>query len=255
MPIKIKFFALLFLATLWSSAVNATSDEKLAQFYKPSDSQPPTLSEAMKLAQTQDKLLLVLVGAGWCHDSLALADYFSSPRVKKTLSKGYIVYKINAQWLTDLTQELSQIHHPAYFGTPSLLIVDPVSQMVVNRDSVQRWQSAHSESMPALNKYLSLMRNQRHWFVVNVPETQRLTVSEFEKQQTMRLYRAYQLLGPMLESEKAGQAQPTLDAVWDEVRSYRYHLQKDLVNLYQYQADAPLILPEYPLMSWEMQAN
>ena len=245
---RVSVFALLYmvLACLLSSPACSAGNNS----YYPSlslDSQAQRLEEALNQAQLEDKPLLLILGANWCHDSRALAGYFDSPAVKQAASH-YQVLPINVGYLENKSTLLEQFNYPAYFATPTVLAIDPVSKSVLNRASLVTWQSAHNESAATLAEYLDAI-------VTNSPANETHSeilpsLAEFETQQTGALYGHYQHLGALLKQEDEGQATPTLNAKWREVKAFRVKLQNDLIDLHQ-QPEPPEGFPTYPEISWK----
>ena len=211
------------------------------------DSQTQRLEEALRQAHMEGKPLLLILGANWCHDSRSLAGYFDSPEVKQAASH-YQVLPVNVGYLENKSALLGQFKYPAYFATPTVLAIDPVSKAVLNRASLVTWQSAHNESAATLAEYLDAIAtnspaNGTH---SEIPPS----LIEFETQQANVLYAHYQQLGVLLKQEDEGQATPTLNAKWREVKAFRVKLQNDLIDLHQ-QPELPGAFPTYPEISWK----
>lgn len=211
------------------------------------DSQTQRLEEALNQAQIKGKPLLLILGANWCHDSRALAGYFDSPEVKQAASH-YQVLPVNVGYLENKSALLGQFNYPAYFATPTVLAIDPENKTVLNRASLVTWQSAHNESAATLAEYLDAIAtnspaNGTH---SEIPPS----LIEFETQQANVLYEHYQHLGVLLKQEDEGQATPTLNAKWREVKAFRVKLQNDLIDLHQ-QSELPGAFPTYPEISWK----
>ena len=220
-----------------------------SSFYPSSspDSQTQRLEEALNQAEMKGKPLLLILGANWCHDSRALAGYFDSPEVKQAASH-YQVLPVNVGYLENKSALLGQFNYPAYFATPTVLAIDPVSKAVLNRASLVTWQSAHNESAAALAEYLDSIVSgsavgETH---SEIPPS----LIEFETQQANVLYAHYQHLGVLLKQEDEGQATPTLNTKWREVKAFRVKLQNDLIDLHQ-QPEPPGAFPTYPEISWK----
>ncbi len=248
------FLICLILYVLSPSTIALTVDEA---FYKKHSSPLDEFQVKLQQAEDADKLMLLIVGADWCHDSRALADQLQSNVVMDVLDDSYTVMIIDAGWLSDLSEVLNPLGHPAYFGTPSLFIIEPEHEIILNRGSIQRWQSAHSESDTSLAHYLSIQNNNA------VAKTQQILnrksehkevlerIFAFEKHQAERLYHAYSIIGPKLAAESETGHVNELDRLWEEVRRYRYKLQHDLALLYQSVDSGEVALPEYEQLSFE----
>ncbi|WP_414827732.1 hypothetical protein [Alteromonas sp. H39] len=209
------------------------------------------VQNAQKEAVVRDKLLLLVVGANWCHDSRALGKYLQDDALQPVLSD-YVLAKVDAAWLDNLTPVLAPYGHPAYFGTPSVMVIAPNSKQLLNRDSMQRWQSAHNESPEALASYLTGFSQGRSDGIDKNVQNTPLPLAAFEAEQAARLYAAYAVLGELLAQEKSGDSNvsTTLNAYWREVSEYRHQLQSDLSELHRRQSELEPDFPEYPPLSF-----
>lgn len=216
-------------------------------FYHINEERLAYVEAAEYAASANDKLLLLVIGANWCHDSRALAGYLQTPEVSQVIQQHYELAVIDAAWLDNLSHVLTRYAHPAYFGTPSVMIVAPDTATLLNRDSIQRWQSAHSESPASFAHYLTVEADKaKQSTAVAAPPTP-AALSRFEQQQAEKLYQAYARLGPLLaaESEQQLADRAALDTLWNEVRRFRYQLQHDLVELHRRETVEQSDLPEY----------
>lgn len=245
MKVRVVWLLILLCPLVWQPA-NARNDG----FYTEHSHRQQAVAHGLQAARSSDKLLLLIIGANWCEDSRSLADFLRTDDVKATLSEHYEMVVIDAQWLDNLKPLLSQFNYPAYFGTPSLLIIDPKNKTLVNRDSVQRWQSAHSESAGSLNHYLALMADAKNWYKHDQLSAQLVAqIRQFEADQADIIYHAYARLGPLLEKEEQGESVPELDGLWEAVRRYRYQLQHDLTRLHGLRDVDKVELPTYPTLA------
>ncbi|MCW8108209.1 thioredoxin family protein [Alteromonas ponticola] len=252
---QVKYLCISVFLYVFSLSVYSLTVEKT--FYEEHSDPLEQFQTTLQQAKKNNTLILMVIGANWCHDSRALAEQLNSDAVKEVINQHYSLMLVNAGWLTDLSTLLGPLGHPVYFGTPSVFIIDPVHEIILNRPSVQRWQSAHSESDSSLAHYLTLQNekaSERTKLVLTrkSENSQRIAqVLAFEEQQAKRLYHAYSILGPKLAIEsQTGHAQE-LDHLWEEVRKYRYKLQRDLVVLYQSMDNEELYIPEYQRLSFE----
>ncbi|MCU7555791.1 hypothetical protein OCL06_14455 [Alteromonas sp. ASW11-19] len=233
------------LCCLLSSPLMAAGDD--SAFYHINEERLEYVKATEHAASNNDKLLLLVIGANWCHDSRALAEYLQTSEVSNVIQQHYELAVIDAAWLDNLSHVLTRYNHPAYFGTPSVMVIAPDSATLLNRDSVQRWQSAHSESAGSFAHYLSSQAENGN--TVKSPDDHNVpaALSTFEQQQAEVLYQAYAKLGPLLAAESKQQLpdRTTLDKMWNEVRRFRYQLQHDLVELHRRNTVEESDLPEY----------
>ncbi len=204
------------------------------------------VDEALNRAVDKKQPLLLILGADWCHDSRALAGYFDAPEVKKAAER-FEVLPVDVGYLENKSDWLQQFAYPAYFATPTVLAIDPVSKTVLNRESLVKWQSAHNESALVLADYLSsIIADSKIDTAKTVPP---IPLAQFEQQQANVLYTHYNKLGALLKLEDEGQDVPELNEMWREVKAFRVQLQKDLIRLHN-GSDISEPLPTYPVISW-----
>ncbi|NVK56559.1 MAG: thioredoxin family protein [Alteromonadaceae bacterium] len=217
-----------------------------SSFYVQHDNEHAVLNEALSSARYSATLVAVVLGAEWCHDSRALADFMQSEPLKSPLNNIELV-TIDVGFLENKQSSLAQFDYPAYFATPTLLLVDPATQQVVNRASLVRWQNAHNESAENLAVYLQQALHQWQQQQPPVPPTQAITA--FENAQAEKLYQHYAKLGTLLDLETQGELVPTLNNKWLEVKKYRTRLQQDLIEMHQ-QGSIGDKTPTYAPISW-----
>lgn len=239
------FVIAILLCTTLSSAHAADDTSGFYQTFT-ANQESHTVNEAVNRAADERKPLLLILGADWCHDSRALAGYFDTPEVKKA-AQSFEVLSVDVGYLEDKSDWLQQFAYPAYFATPTVLAIDPVSKTVLNRESLVKWQSAHNESALILADYLSSMNTDSE---VHAAKTETpVPLAQFELQQANVLYAHYNQLGALLKLEDEGQDVPELNEKWREVKAFRVQLQKDLIRLHSSNGISEP-LPTYPAISW-----
>ena len=104
----------------------------------------PAVDAALEEAREQDKRLLLVLGANWCHDSRALAHHFEDPELAATLEAHYVLRFVDVGW-RDRNQDVSaRFGVPAVYATPTVLVIDPQSETLLNRAERHDWASAAS---------------------------------------------------------------------------------------------------------------
>jgi len=71
-----------------SAKPNEPSAEQLS-VYVPSDNPMHDVQNALDKAKADNKLLLIVMGAQWCHDSTGLVDKFADPELAEVLAASY----------------------------------------------------------------------------------------------------------------------------------------------------------------------
>jgi len=68
--------------------------------------------------------------------------------MQTVLSRRYVTQFIDVGYLEDRRDITNLVGYPNYFATPTVLIVDPISNTLVNMNSLKKWQSADSVELP-----------------------------------------------------------------------------------------------------------
>lgn len=221
-------FVWVFIALLGVSGAAIAKDAPFYLSYKDEDRK---LQEQLQRADNEGKLLALVIGAQWCHDSRALAGYFQSPELNDVTSSTITMMTLDVGYLTNKKPLLSQVGYPVYFATPTLLLIDPASKQVINRDSLGIWQSAHSQSADTLAEYLTTQY--RYWQTGWSATPPVDAIAKFEKEQADRLYQEYAQLGPLLQKEDNGETVPGFNQQWRAVKQLRTTLQQDLIEMHK----------------------
>lgn len=233
--------------------------------YLPSDDAMADVSNALSAARDSNKLVLVVMGANWCHDSRALASRLHQAPLNALIDEHYETVFIDVGYLDTGKDVINSIGPPVYYATPTVLILDPVSGQMVNADNRHQWGDAYNISMEESLEYFQLMAAANLTDLrgdEEVPEELMgllADIDSFERQQADRIYDAYAVIGPMLKAYKAGEKPEHFEAYWNEVRDYRMQVPRDLgalraealLRVSSGESDITLEYPEYPAFSWE----
>ncbi|MBT1450142.1 thioredoxin family protein [Glaciecola sp. XM2] len=227
--------------------------------YTSSETATNQIDAMLTQAKTENKLAMVVLGASWCHDSVGLQQNFSNPKMHALLEEKYVTRFIDVGYLDDLRHITQRFGYPAYFGTPTVLVIEPHTQTLLNHEQVSIWQSA--DSVP-FDEYVAHFQS----FSLNEstptksPAVNHQALADFEQAQIQRLFAAYAILGPQLQADEEGtlEDKDAFYTQWRSVYQFRTQLQADLVALKQqaYQSAAQgnevnLSFPEYPPFAWE----
>ena len=213
------------------------------------------VQQALERAKFKDKLLLVVMGAQWCHDSTGLAEKFTDPRVAKVLADSYETVFIDVGYFKDLRDISRRFDQAHYFATPTVMIVAADSERLLNAKDMHIWGSADSLPLDKYVDYFTVYASNPVPQYVPLPPVQASVIASFEQQNAQRLTDAYQVLVPGMQAEeRTGKAAKTFLKQWREVRQYRTALQQDIQSLREQAVESPeqeLVLPAYPAFSWE----
>ena len=226
------------------------------------------VEQTLTTAKSQNKKALLVLGAQWCHDSKGLAKNFSTPQMQKILVDNYQVLFIDVGYLEKGFDVVKKFNLPVYYGTPTVMVIEPNSAEILNRASMQKWLSADNvelneyveyfDSFASFNNELS---NNELNNVNNAMQTYLKVINDFENKQAIRLKEAYGVIGPLLKQYMESDNKEASDEFshkWEQVHDLRYRIQDDIQTLIAQAKDnvtakssAPLTLPTYPAFMWE----
>lgn len=250
--------------------VNLVADDQQSPGERPGENYQPgddlsNIETAREKALQSNKLVLVVMGANWCHDSRALAARLDGKPLKQVISDNYEMVFVDVGNLDKGKDVITSLGEPVWYATPTVLIVDPVSGKLVNANNRHQWGSAAKINMKDSVDYFKLMASTDLDVFRNETETPlQLTallaqVDAFEQKQADRLYEAYAVLTPMLEAYNNGDHDNWSEKTWGEVSKFRMQLPLDLDALRQEarqrvaagEINIKLKFPKYPAFSWE----
>lgn len=223
--------------------------------YKASINPMADVQRALDKAKANNKNLLVVMGAQWCHDSRGLASRFASDELNNILKDNYELVYVDVNYYNDLrniSQRFSQAH---YFATPTVMIINPLTEALVNHKSMHIWGAADSLSMQQYIDYFTKYAKATESPNWSLSAQHKSEIASFKLYHAQRLQSAYEKLVPGLKKEdQSREAKAEFLAHWKEVRTYRMKLQKDILALHESANANPkqsLVLPDYPDFSWD----
>jgi hypothetical protein len=248
-----------------SEAVSSAT--RKGKLYLASDDPMADLAAGINAAKDSKRLLLIVMGANWCHDSRALASRLYKEPLSTTVSENYEILFVDVGYLEKGKEVINSLGIPVYYATPTVLIVDPDTGLVVNDKNRHQWANAANISMEESLEYFQLFAEyEPNTLQIEAETGANLNVllteiEAFEQIQADRLYQAYAVLAPMLYAYKNGDKDAFSQASWDDVRDYRYQIPVDVEAL-QVEArervvagetDIQLNYPVYPAFSWDQE--
>jgi thioredoxin-like negative regulator of GroEL len=112
------------------------------------------IEQALATAKTQSgKMVLVVMGGNWCHDSRALAGWFATPRFAAMLKGRYELVYVDAGMPT--IGQGKNLHAAKRFGikkikgTPTVMIL-AANGKLLNRKDAPKWRNAASRQEAAI---------------------------------------------------------------------------------------------------------
>jgi len=231
--------------------------------YQPSVDPLADVQQALSRADDGDRLVLVVLGANWCHDSRALASRLHRPPLAELIQQHYELVFVDVGFYDKGRAVLQQFGVAHFYATPTVLIIDPSNRALVNDEDRHIWSNAYNIDMSSSVQYFE------KWATSDpvedpVADSTQLRqlyaeIDQFEQQLAERVAAGYAVVGPMLEAYEAGDAPEDFDASWDELSDFRMAIPDDIRKLREEaqrrvsegEEDIQLLFPEYPLLSWE----
>lgn len=250
--------SLIFISAILSACSSSHSQYQNTVFVE-SANPMQDLEFAISRAKAADKRLLLVMGAQWCHDSRGLAENFSKPQLAETIAEHYEVLYINVGYYKDLREITQRFGQANYFATPTVYVIDPQTEQLLNTSDYSIWGSADSLSFDTYTEYFERYANADTNSLLakrdNMSASNILLIEDFKYTQSERLQYAYGILVPdMLREDLKGESSETFFRRWEEVKQFRGSLQKDIDSLYEQAQNAPnvtVVIPTYPIFSWE----
>ncbi len=247
--LKTWFAVLIFTCAFASASVVAASDEPYFAGQQPSLAQ---LQQAQTKAAAEDKLLMLVLGADWCHDSQALMAHFSEAEFKSQLQQRFVVQAYDVGFVERGFNVTEAYGQPTYYGTPTVMVIDPETGQVLNKADWQHWTNAASHNADDFNNYFL-----EGSFTAPAPNNAwQQRVQAFEAQQARRVRAGFQAVSPLMQAYMASdrqEASAEFMALWSELADFRNKVFDATVKLSQ-QTEATE-LPQFAPQSWEKSAQ
>ena len=256
-----QIFAPLFVVIIIFCA-NAIAPAKAAEtfYFRGQDATLARAKQAQQLASTNDKLLMLVLGADWCHDSIALAQQFQQPPLDEQLNNQFVVQLMDVGYLTAGVDIAQHYGLPIYWGTPTVMIIDPSTGQLLNENDLVTWTNAASHSSDEYVRYFNrtdFFPPQAQQAIFDAHQQQ---INRFVATQTARIQHGYAVVGPLLQAYKQSGDKPSQEFIeqWDELRELRIGVEAAIRQLtdvaeQRYLADdqRPLALPNFAPRAWE----
>ena len=255
------YFRLLFMVVL-AMCLGAETDSD-GRMYEPSVDPLADVQQALGRAGDGDRLALVVLGANWCHDSRALAARLHRPPLAELIQQHYELVFVDVGFYDKGRDVLQQFGVAHFYATPTVLIIDPSNQALVNDEDRHIWSNAYNIDMSSSVRYFEKWATTDSVAdpVANSTQLRQLymEIDQFERQLADRVAAGYAVVGPMLEAHEAGNAPDEFDASWTELRDFRMAIPDDIRELRdeaqrrvsEGEEGIQLVFPKYPLLSWE----
>lgn len=241
---------------------NFISEYNPENAFHPSEDVMKEVDEALEKAAQQGKRTLIVMGGNWCHDSQGLIRHFTDPQMDAILKENYQTLIVDVGYLDKAAEITQRFGQPIYYSTPTVLIIDPVSERLVNEHNMHQWRNADNIKLEHTRQYFLEMATS----IVppaEAPPSPRLKdlldeIKSYEQTQVERIYKAFKVIGPMLAIDKDKRPKNFMP-YWMELRQLRYGLPDEMAKLRQQakqrilkgEKNIKLTFPVYPSFSWE----
>jgi len=248
-----------------------TKAEKIrGEKYISFENQMQDVDKTVALAKKNNKLALIVMGANWCHDSRSLARNLFAPEVKEVIDTYYELLFVNVGFMEKVKPVITRFGMPIIYSTPTALIIEPNSELLINRHNIHSIRDADSVSIPDTKAYFENIAINRIKLVQSLSfldpnvDQQKLKqlnqeIDNFENNQADRIYQAYEIIGPMIKERKSGVKNKNFNRYWKSASKLRYKITGDIDRL-RTQAvkiakkkgsNKKLKFPIYPKFAWE----
>lgn len=262
--LSLTLFASLAAPSTASFAAGDDAKKARVNYFFPTENVMKDVDETLAKAKANNKLAVFILGADWCHDSQALIERFDNPAMEKTLADNYEVTLIDVAFFDHGKDVVERFGMPTIFATPTVMIIDPVSEKLVNDHNMHQFKDAFLMTMEQTITYFDTMHS------VDM-QSQPITsggnaalgkllneINAFEASQAIRIEIGFQQMVPYLKMDK-DQRPKKFKALWMELRPLRYGitdamaaLRKDaLERTAAGEKNITLSYPEYKAFSWE----
>jgi Thioredoxin-like len=115
---------------------------------------------ALDRAKTEDKMVLLIMGANWCHDSRDLATWLESPRFKSMLDARYVLVFVDVG--KPQTGDGRNLNVARRFGiktmktTPLVVIASPTGIRLNSKKDAIGWRNAASRSEDEVFRHFAI---------------------------------------------------------------------------------------------------
>lgn len=124
--------------------------------FDPARNAAADVDTALAAARASGKHVLLIMGGDWCHDSIALADLFTSPRFAAMLGARYeLVWAHVPRSLDERDPAIARrFGLDSIVGTPTVLILNNQG-VAINLADAPRWRNAASRKPEAVYRHFA----------------------------------------------------------------------------------------------------
>lgn len=195
------------------------------------------VNAALAEALATDKRLLLVLGANWCHDSRGLAHHFEDAELAATLEAHFVTRFIDVGWRDRNQDIMRRFGVAAIYATPTVFVIDPADETLLNRDERNFWGSAYSTPIEEARAWFA------RWAEAQpatgglvesslVYQSMMIEIDIFEEEEGDRLAAAYRDVGAWRIADEADRPE-NYRALDREVEQWRRNLPRDVAQLRQ----------------------
>jgi hypothetical protein len=111
--------------------------------YDPARDADADVATAAENARANGRMLMIVLGGNWCHDSRGLASYFAEDDFRSMLRRRYEIVYVDVGMRDRNLQIPARYGITSLTGTPTVLIISPEGQLL-NRGTASSWRNAAS---------------------------------------------------------------------------------------------------------------
>ena len=100
---------------------------------------------ALMRAKTGNRMVMIVMGANWCHDSRALAGWLSQPHFAAMIVSRYELVYVDVGYKDRNIDIARRFGVKSIKGTPTVMIVDGDGRLL-NKKDAPKWRNASSRS-------------------------------------------------------------------------------------------------------------
>jgi thiol-disulfide isomerase/thioredoxin len=116
-----------------------------ARPFDPKADAKAAVEAALTRAMSDDRMVILVMGANWCHDSRALAGWFAQPRFAAMIAARYHLVYVDVG-IRDRNIDIARRFGISKIkGTPTVMILDNQGKLL-NRKDAPRWRNASDRS-------------------------------------------------------------------------------------------------------------
>jgi len=211
----------------------ALSDDGLEEkkLFVPSENLMGDHAAMLSAAMAEDRRLMIVIGANWCHDTSSFLNKIETNDETGPIRDGFRTMLVDVGAF-DTQWEVLLDHYkmPTIYGTPTVLIVDPLSDTILNPISMHRWRNAANEDKSTIQEWLnkvmkdSFVEVGAHGQATKGWQDKALNrLDAFEREQAKRVRAGFRSMQMIFDTEDE-QERAALNKRWDILAEMRYDL-------------------------------